>query len=105
MVTGILVQKDTGGNLAEIFDRIVTLTRERLRIQREIRVHTAQGRLTGWILCLLPIALLLLMNLVNPGYSGVFFHDPRGKKMVYAGLVLLLIGIFSIRQIVNGVEV
>ena len=51
LVTGMLVQKDTGGNLAEILDRILFVIRERLRIQGEIRTHTAQGRMTGWILC------------------------------------------------------
>lgn len=105
MVTGILVQKDTGGNLAEILDRIVFVTRERSRIQREIRTNTAQGRLTGWILCLLPIAMLLVINVVNPGYSSILFHDPRGKKMLYAGLVLLLTGALVIRHIINGIEV
>lgn len=104
-VTGILVQKDTGGNLAEILDRIVEVIRERLRIGRDVRVHTAQGRLTGWILCLLPPIMLLLINVMNPGYSKVLFQEPTGRKLLYAGLGLLLVGAFLIRQIVNGIEV
>jgi tight adherence protein B len=105
LVTGILVQKDTGGNLAEILDRIVYVIRERVRIKAEIKTHTAQGRLTGWILCLLPIVMLVLINMINPGYSDVLFHDPLGQKMLMAGVVLLCMGGFTIRHIINGIEV
>lgn len=105
VVTGILVQKDTGGNLAEILDRTVKVIRERLRIQGEIRTHTAQGRMTGWILCALPIVMLVLINLINPGYSTVLFKEGFGRTLLYIGIVLLLIGGFIIRQIVNGIEV
>jgi len=105
LVTGILVQKDTGGNLAEILDRILFVIKERIRIQGEIRIQTAQGRLTGWILCALPLVMMVLINLVNPGYSNVLFTDPLGKKMLYAGVGLLCLGGFIIRQIVNGIDV
>jgi tight adherence protein B len=105
VVTGILVQKDTGGNLAEILDRTVRVIRERLRIQGEIRTHTAQGRMTGWILCALPIVMLVLINLINPGYSTVLFKEGFGRTLLYTGVVLLCIGGFIIRQIVNGIEV
>ncbi len=74
LVTAILVQKDTGGNLAEILDRTVFVIRERLRIQGEIQVQTAQGRLTGWILSALPVVMLVLLNLVNPGYSSILLQ-------------------------------
>jgi tight adherence protein B len=104
-VTGILVQKDTGGNLAEILDRIIHVIRERLRIQGEIRTHTAQGRLTGWILCALPIVMLVLINVINPGYSKVLLDDPLGRKLLYVGVGLLCLGGFLINQIINGIEV
>jgi len=105
LVTGILVQKDTGGNLAEILDRIVYVIRERVRIKNEIKTHTAQGRLTGWILCLLPVVMLVLINMINPGYSDVLFHDPIGQKMLIAGVVLLCLGGLTIRHIINSIEV
>jgi len=105
VVTGILVQKDTGGNLAEILDRTVKVIRERLRIQGEIRTHTAQGRMTGWILCALPVVMLVLINFINPGYSTVLFKEGFGRTLLYTGIVLLCIGGFIIRQIVNGIEV
>ena len=105
LVTGILVQKDTGGNLAEILDRIVYVIRERVRIKAEIQTHTAQGRMTGWILCLLPVVMLVLINIIDPGYSDVLFHDPTGQKLLMAGVVLLSLGGMTIRQIINGIEV
>jgi tight adherence protein B len=105
VITGILVQKDTGGNLVEILDRIVAVIRDRIRIQGEIRTHTAQGRLTGWILTLLPVGLLFLINLIHPGYSHVMFHDSAGQKFLYAGLGLLVVGALVIRHIINGIEV
>lgn len=105
LVTGIMVQKDTGGNLTEILDRTVFVIRERLRIQGEIRTHTAQGRMTGWILCMLPVIMLFLINVINPGYSSVLMNDPLGRKLLYVGVVLLCVGGLLIRKIVNGIEV
>jgi tight adherence protein B len=105
LVTAILVQKDTGGNLAEILDRTVFVIRERLRIQGEIQVQTAQGRMTGWILSGLPIIMMVLLNLVNPGYSSILFHDPLGRKLIYYSLGMLAVGSYIIRRIVNGIEV
>lgn len=105
VVTGIMVQKDTGGNLAEIMDHITNVIRERVRIKGDIQVHTAQGRLTGWILCLLPVVLMVAINLMNPGYSTLLFHDPTGQKFLSAGAVLLIVGGLMIRHIINGIEV
>ncbi len=105
LVTGMLVQKETGGNLVEILDRIAHVIRERIRIQGEIRTHTAQGRLTGWILCLLPVVMLALINWINPGYSEVLFNTPTGNKLLALGVFLLVLGGVVIRQIIHGIEV
>jgi tight adherence protein B len=105
LVTAILVQKDTGGNLAEILDRTVFVIRERLRIQGEIQVQTAQGRLTGWILSALPVVMLVLLNLLNPGYSSILLQDPFGRKLIYFSVGMLAAGALIIRRIVNGIEV
>lgn len=105
LVTAILVQRDTGGNLAEILDRTVFVIRERLRIQGEIQVQTAQGRLTGWILSALPVVMLVLLNTLNPGYSSILLSDPFGRKLTYFSLGMLAVGTFFIRRIVNGIEV
>jgi tight adherence protein B len=105
VATGMMVQKETGGNLAEILDRIAFVIRERMRIHGEIRTHTAQGRMTGYILCALPAVLLVLLNLINPGYSKVLFETELGHKLLYAGIGLLCLGGFVIRQIINSIEV
>jgi tight adherence protein B len=105
LVTAILVQRETGGNLVEILDRTVNVIRERQRIHGEIRVQTAQGRLTGWILTALPVVMLVLINLTDPGYSKILFTDPDGRKMIYAGCVCIALGAFFIRQIINSIEV
>ena len=105
LVTGILVQKETGGNLVEILDRTAHTIRERLRIQGEIRTHTAQGRMTGYILCSLPIVMLVVINWINPGYSNVLTETPTGHMICYIGIGLLITGGLIIRQIINGIEV
>jgi tight adherence protein B len=101
LVTAILVQKETGGDLTEILDRASHVIRERVRIEGEVRTHSAQGRLTGWILGLLPVIMLGLVNIVSPGYSSVLFHDPTGQKMLYVGGALILVGGLVIRKVVD----
>lgn len=105
MVTGIVVQRETGGNLVEILDRTVFVIRERQRIRGEIRTQTAQGRLTGWILTMLPVAMLALINLMDPGYSGGLLHDPVGQKMIYVGIAMIMLGGYFINRIINSIDV
>jgi len=105
LVTAILVQKETGGNLVEILDRTSHTIRERLRIHGEIKTHTAQGRMTGYILCSLPIVMLVVINFLNPGYSKVLVETPTGHMISYIGIGLLVTGNLVIRQIINGIEV
>jgi tight adherence protein B len=101
LITAILVQKETGGDLTEILDRTTHVIRDRIRIQGEVRTHTAQGRMTGWILGLLPVIMLVLLNIASPGYSSALFHDPTGQKLLYAGGVLIVLGGLIIRKIVD----
>ncbi len=105
MVTAILVQREAGGNLPSVLDRLSAVIRDRVRIRREIRSQTAQGRLTGWILGLLPPFVMLGINWISPNYSTAFFHDPVGRYMLYACIVLLLAGVFVIQRMVHGIEV
>jgi tight adherence protein B len=105
LVTAMLVQKETGGNLAEILDRTAGTIRERLKLHGEIKTHTAQGRMTGYILCALPIVMLVVINMINPGYSKVLLETPVGKMLCYLGIFLLSAGGLIIRQIINGIEV
>ncbi len=105
LITALLVQKETGGNLVEILERTVGVIRDRLRIQGEIRTQTAQGRLTGWILSALPVIMLILINLINPGYSRILLTDPVGRKLIYISACMLITGTFIINKIVTGIEV
>jgi len=101
VITAMLLQKETGGNLVEVLDRTTAVIRERLRIQGEIRIYTAQGRMTGWILSLLPVAMFFLLGAANRGYTRVLIEDPMGRKLIYAGLGLMMLGGLAIRKIVN----
>jgi tight adherence protein B len=101
LITAILVQKETGGDLTEILDRTSHVIRDRVRIEGEVRTRTAQGRLTGWILSLLPVIILVLLNIISPGNTAILFHDPTGQKLLYAGGALILLGGLIIRKIVN----
>ena len=101
LVTAMLVQKETGGNLVEILEKTSLLLRERLKVKGQLKVRTAQGRFTGWILCLLPLAIFFGMNLINPGYGQILFDDPSGQKWMEVAAVAMAIGIFLIRRVVN----
>lgn len=99
--TAILVQKETGGNLAEVLDKCAYVIRERFRLKREIRTKTAQGRLTGWILTFLPIGLGVLLFMVNPNNMSLLWTRQMGRNMLYGGAVMTVIGGLIIRKIVR----
>lgn len=101
MITAILIQKETGGNLAEVLDRCGHIIRERFRLKKEIRTKTAQGRLTGWILSAMPVGLAFMLYLMKPEIISLLWTRPLGLKMLYTGLVLMSIGGFTIRKIVQ----
>lgn len=101
LVTAILVQKETGGNLAQVLDKASHVIRERVRVAGQMRIRTAQGRLTGWILVALPFVMFIGVNFLNPGYGKILFENPLGQKLVTYAAVLMLIGILVIRKIVN----
>ncbi len=100
-VTAILIQREVGGNLAEILDKISYTIRERFTLQRQIRVYTAQGRLTGYILAALPILLGLAITALNPTYMAILFEDPMGKVLIAAAAVLQFLGFVLIRRIID----
>jgi tight adherence protein B len=100
-VTAVLTQREAGGNLAEVLDNLSELIRERSRVKRQVRVTSAHGRITGWILSLMPPALFLMMMLVAPEHMNAFVTDPLGVRMILGALVLQVIGTLAIRRIVN----
>jgi tight adherence protein B len=101
VVTAILVQKESGGNLAEVFDKAAYVIRERFRLKRQVRVHTAQGRLTGWILSFLPVVLGIGLYLINPTGMSLLWTRDIGIKLLYTAGAMTITGALIIRKIVN----
>jgi tight adherence protein B len=100
-VTAILVQKETGGNLAEILDELARVIRDRFRIYREVQVKTAQGRLSAIILIALPLVMLVALEVTNPSYVGVLFSDPLGPTILGIAASLQVIGSLVIWRVVH----
>lgn len=101
MVTAVLIQRQIGGNLSEILDNIATTIRSRVKIKGEIKTITAQGRISGLVIGILPIALGVMIYIINPQYLSVLFHHPIGRVMLAGAACSMLIGILIIRKIVN----
>jgi tight adherence protein B len=101
LATAILLQKESGGNLAQILDKTSMVMRERARLRGQLRIYTAQGRITGWILCAAPFLMFALISVVNPNYEKALFTNPLGMKMVYGGLALMILGVLVIRKIID----
>ncbi len=101
LVTAILIQREVGGNLAEVLDNLAHVIRARFTIRRQLRVYTAQGRFSGYVLALLPIAVGAAVYSLNPPYVMLLFTDPLGKLMVVTAVIFQLIGFLWIRKIVN----
>jgi tight adherence protein B len=100
-ITAVLTQREAGGNLAEVLDNLAGLIRERSRVKRQVRVTSAHGRITGWVLSMMPPALFLMMMLVAPEHMNTFVRDPLGIRLILVALVLQVIGTLAIRRIVN----
>jgi tight adherence protein B len=101
LVTAIIVQRESGGNLAELLDQMSGVIRERFRIRRDVQVKTALGRMTAGILMSLPIGMLFLLSFVNPEYEDVLFHDPYGPYILAAAATLQIIGGLILWRIVQ----
>jgi tight adherence protein B len=100
-VTAVMLQRETGGNLAEILDNLSYVIRERFKIQRQVRVYTAQGRLTMALLMGMPPIIVTTMLLLNPSFIRPLFSDPIGHFLLVAGITLQTIGYFVIRKIIR----
>ena len=101
LTTAILLQRETGGNLAQILDKTAVVMRERSRLRGQLRIYTAQGRITGWILCFMPFVMFGVLSAVNRNYETILFTDPTGLHMLYFGLVMMIVGILIIRKIIS----
>ena len=99
--TAILIQRESGGNLAEVLEKTSQVIRERFRLRRQVLTHTAQGRLTGWILTLLPVVLGVLLYMVNPELMSNLWKKELGLKLMYTAGGMIVVGGLIIRKIVN----
>jgi tight adherence protein B len=100
-VTAVMLQRETGGNLAEILDNLSYVIRERFKIMRQVKVYTAQGRLTMMLLMGMPPLIVVAMLAMNPGFIQPLFTDPIGHTLLVAGICLQTIGYFVIRKIIR----
>lgn len=100
-VTAVLTQRESGGNLAEVLDNLSSVMRERFKVKRQIKVISAHGRLSAWILCLLPPTLATVISLLSPDALKPLFNDPMGQNLVILALVLQIIGTYIISRLVK----
>ena len=100
-VTAVAIQKETGGNLAEILDNLAHVVRERFKIRRQVRVHTAHGRFTGYVLLALPVALAIMLSYIAPGQMQPLFRERMGQIMLVAAMVMQTIGFIWIRKVIK----
>lgn len=100
-VTAVIIQRETGGNLAEIMESIGRIIRERFKILGDVRARTAHGRLTGLILSVMPAALGMIIWLIAPAYMITFFRDPAGQAMLMAAVVMQILGFLWIRRVIQ----
>ena len=99
--TAILIQKESGGNLAEVLDKTAHVIRERFRLRREVQTRTAQGRMTGYVLTFLPIILVIALYTVNPTMMSILWKRDIGIKLLWAASAMIIVGGLIIRKIVN----
>jgi len=100
-VTAVLIQRDTGGNLSEILDNLAHVVRERFKIQRQVRVHTAHGRFTSYVLLSLPAFLAVALSIINPDHMQLLFRERMGQMMLMGAMALQAMGYVWIRQVIK----
>lgn len=100
-VTAVLIQRETGGNLAEILEKVAYTIRERFRIMGDLKTLTTSSRLSAWILCGIPIVVSMAVTVMNPEYMSVMWKDPRGHMLIGVALVLQVTGMLIVRKILR----
>ncbi|WP_028103193.1 type II secretion system F family protein [Pseudoduganella violaceinigra] len=101
LVIAVLIQRESGGNLAELLDNVSRMTRARLQLLAQVRVMSAEGRMSAWVLTLMPVGLMAAMQLTNPKYSGVLWHDPNGQRLLWYAVCAIVAGMVWMRRIVK----
>jgi tight adherence protein B len=101
LVIAVLIQRESGGNLAEIMDNLSQIIRARLKLLGQVRVLAAEGKMSAWILGLLPFAVGLVISITNPKFLSVLWTDPAGIKLIWAAVGMMLLGLFWMRKIIR----
>lgn len=101
LITAVLIQQESGGALAEILEKVAEVIRGRFRLQRRIKTLSAEGRMSAWVLSLLPFVLAGMLTVVSPDYLPVLFNDPAGQKLIAVAIGLMLAGILWMRHIIR----
>lgn len=97
----VMIQRESGGNLAELLDKIAAIVRERLKLHGEVRTLSAEGRLSAVILTTLPFGVAVVVHLVNPAFLAVLWNDPTGMRMVGTALLMMVLGVLWMRSIIR----
>lgn len=100
-VIAVTIQRETGGNLAELLDNISAIIRARMKLMGQIRVLSAEGKMSAWVLGLLPFAAAAMIHLTSPQFLAVLYTDPGGRKMLAGALTMMLIGLYVMRRIIR----
>jgi tight adherence protein B len=101
MVSAILIQRETGGNLAEVLDRMADLVRQRFRFQRSVKTLTAEGKMTAWVVSLMPFGLGAVMYVLDPSWIKSLTESALGQQLVVVAFIFLILGILWIRKMVR----
>lgn len=100
-VTAIMIQRETGGNLSELLEKVAYTIRERFRIMEDLKTLTLSSRWSAWLLCALPIFLAIYISIMNPGYMDVLWLDPRGHKLIAAAVTMQVLGMLMVQRIMK----
>lgn len=101
LVTAVLIQSESGGALAEILDKVAGVIRGRFKLQRKLKTLSAEGRMSAWVLAMIPFVLALVMTFASPDYLPVLLQEPLGKKMIIAAFGMMIVGVFWIRKVIR----
>ena len=98
-ITAVLIQRQTGGDLAGVLDNIGDMIRQRIRLQKTVKAKTAEGRFTGYILTVFPMAMFVILYMMNPEYAGILLEEPAGRMLMGGSIVLQALGLFMIQKL------
>ncbi len=100
-VTAVLIQRETGGNLSELLEKVAHTIRERFRIMEDLKTLTLSSRWSAWLLCALPILLIIYISIMNPTYMEVMWRDPRGHKLLAVAGIMQVLGMLMVQKIMK----